>query len=151
MNMNDFEKVLTGLACCILRTPDDKPRCNDCPYEGNCVNRLKYDAFRLLNELEAHIVPLSKIQQLNFFDVVWLEIYWDGHTYLESLVLTSNEYQEPSLCNGISTYKLNHLHQNLIDSFSIDYNDVRYRFWSSKPSEFQRKQEKNWNTCKTKY
>ena len=46
--MDKLENVIKGLECCILRNPDDKARCNDCPYEGNCVNRLKMDALELL-------------------------------------------------------------------------------------------------------
>lgn len=42
------EQVIKGLQCCILRNPDDKPRCNDCPFDGNCVNRLKMAALESL-------------------------------------------------------------------------------------------------------
>ena len=48
--MTKLDKVIQGLKCCILRSPDDKARCNNCPYEGNCVNRLKMDALELLKE-----------------------------------------------------------------------------------------------------
>lgn len=51
--MDDLrEKVIKGLECCILRDPDDKQRCSECPYEGNCVNRLKQDALSLLKAQE---------------------------------------------------------------------------------------------------
>lgn len=42
------EQVIKGLQCCIIRDPDDKPRCNDCPFDGNCVNRLKMAALEFL-------------------------------------------------------------------------------------------------------
>lgn len=48
--MPDINTVIHGLECCILRNPDDKARCSDCSYEGNCVNRLKMDALKLLKE-----------------------------------------------------------------------------------------------------
>lgn len=48
--MADREKVIKGLECCILNNPDDKQRCSDCPYDGNCLNRLKMDALELLKE-----------------------------------------------------------------------------------------------------
>ena len=47
----DREKVIKGLACCILRDPDDKMRCSECPYNESdtyCLNRLKMDALALL-------------------------------------------------------------------------------------------------------
>lgn len=46
--MTEREKVIKGLECCIKHDPDDKPRCNECPYDGACLNRLKYDALALL-------------------------------------------------------------------------------------------------------
>ena len=50
--MAELEKVIKGLECCILRDPDDKPRCKECPYEGNCINRLKADILSLLKAQE---------------------------------------------------------------------------------------------------
>ena len=48
--MADINTAIHGLECCILRNPDDKARCSDCLYEGNCVNRLKMDVLKLLKE-----------------------------------------------------------------------------------------------------
>lgn len=44
------DEVIKALECCILRDPDDKPRCSDCPYPSGsaCANRLKVDALALL-------------------------------------------------------------------------------------------------------
>lgn len=50
--MVDRKRVIKGLECCILRNPDDHARCSQCPYGGNCVNRLKIDALALLKEQE---------------------------------------------------------------------------------------------------
>ena len=62
--MPDLDAAITGLECCILRNPDDKPRCTDCPYEGNCVNRLKHDALLLLCELrKTRITEAAKMTQ----------------------------------------------------------------------------------------
>lgn len=57
--MIDREKVIKGLECCILHNPDDHARCMQCPYESNCVNRLKMDALELLKEQEA-VEPILK-------------------------------------------------------------------------------------------
>ena len=46
--MPDLDMTIKGLQCCVLHDPDDKPRCGECPYEGNCLNRLKHDALTLL-------------------------------------------------------------------------------------------------------
>lgn len=44
------DEVIKALECCILRDPDDRPRCDDCPYPSGsaCANRLKVDALALL-------------------------------------------------------------------------------------------------------
>lgn len=57
--MPDLEKVIRGLECCILRDPDDHARCSQCPYGGNCVNRLKMDALELLKAQEQEINRLK--------------------------------------------------------------------------------------------
>jgi hypothetical protein len=50
--MPDVEKVIKGLECCIIRYPDDKARCDECPYESACCNQLKNDALALLKAQE---------------------------------------------------------------------------------------------------
>ena len=56
-----IEKVKKGLECCILHDPDDKPRCDDCPYDGKCGNRLKIDALMILKEQQEMIDIQGKI------------------------------------------------------------------------------------------
>ena len=51
--MPDREKVKAALRCCIVRHPDDKMRCRECPYNDPntyCLNRLKIDALAALDE-----------------------------------------------------------------------------------------------------
>ena len=53
--MPDREKVKAALRCCIVRNPDDKMRCPECPYRDPgtfCLNRLKIDALALLEASE---------------------------------------------------------------------------------------------------
>lgn len=50
--MDRLEKVIKGLECCIKRNPDDKTKCDECPYEGACLNRLKADSLVLLKAQE---------------------------------------------------------------------------------------------------
>ena len=45
------EEVIAALKCCIVKDPDDKMRCTECPYRDQasyCLNRLKIDALALL-------------------------------------------------------------------------------------------------------
>lgn len=49
--MKSKGEVIRGLECCIIRDPDDKMRCSECPYKDPntyCLNRLKMDALALL-------------------------------------------------------------------------------------------------------
>ena len=68
--MTDREKVIKGLECCIIRHPDDKARCDECPYESACCNRLKYDALALLKAQEARLVTREDFQQAPAYDGV---------------------------------------------------------------------------------
>lgn len=145
--MDKLNKVLQAIDYC-----NKKYACEECLYDTDkCIDGITRDAKELLEQYKPKLLTMQEVQNLKLYDVVWLETYWDGNTHLESLVLTSNDYQEPSLCNGITTIKLHKLHQSLIDSFSIDYNDTRYRFWSAKPSKENRKSETRWNTSTTTY
>lgn len=62
------EKVTKGFECCVLRNPDDKPRCDECPYkypiESNCVNRLKINALELLKKPEKTNKPKQANRKL---------------------------------------------------------------------------------------
>lgn len=57
--MKSRSEVIQALKCCIVRNPDDKMRCPECPYRDPgiyCLNRLKMDALALL---EADAEPAS--------------------------------------------------------------------------------------------
>ena len=61
------EEVKAALRCCIVRDPDDKKRCPECPYRdpaAYCVNRLFMDALKLLDEPEpARLVTTEDFQR----------------------------------------------------------------------------------------
>ena len=58
MDRSSYTKaeVIKGLQCCILHDPDDKPRCDDCPFDNNCVNRLKMAALELINKSDFEVI-----------------------------------------------------------------------------------------------
>lgn len=60
----DREKVIKGLECCIIRDPDDKMRCSECPYnepDTYCLNRLKMDVLVLLKAQEPVLPELDNL------------------------------------------------------------------------------------------
>ena len=84
--MEKREKVIKGLECCILHDPDDKPRCESCPYDGACVNRLKRDALKLLKAQEPRVMTLEEVKTaevvfMEFQDVITTRIVdtWFGN------------------------------------------------------------------------
>ena len=72
MEMDKLAKVIQGLKCCIMRNPDDKMRCTECPYrfpvEANCLNRLKMDTLEVLTEIDDDAISRSAL--LAVYDAV---------------------------------------------------------------------------------
>ena len=51
-----------ALECCIVRDPDDKMRCTECPYKdpgAYCLNRLKTDALNTIEMLSEAIDAMT--------------------------------------------------------------------------------------------
>ena len=71
--MTELEKVVAGLECCIKRDPDDKPRCQECPYDGACLNRLKSDALAILKAEEPRVLTLDEIVENGGEAPIYLE------------------------------------------------------------------------------
>lgn len=72
--MEQFAKVCKGLECCILRDPDDEPRCDICLYEGKCANRLKIDALALIRQQQERIAELEKYRRLQVHNICNVDI-----------------------------------------------------------------------------
>ena len=72
--MTKQEKVIKGFECCILRDPDDHTRCSQCPYDDNCVNRLKMDALELLKAQEPRVMTTHDWEISHVTKIpVWIE------------------------------------------------------------------------------
>ena len=57
-----IDEVKKGLECCIVRDPDDRRRCPECPYrdpEAYCANRLMADALGTIETLSETIDALT--------------------------------------------------------------------------------------------
>ena len=57
-----IDEVKKALACCIVRNPDERRTCPDCPYrdpEAYCANRLMVDALRTIEMLAEEVDTLS--------------------------------------------------------------------------------------------
>ena len=125
-----LEKVIKGLECCIIRHPDDKARCDECPYESACCNRLKRDALDLLKAQEPRLLGLDEIKMLG---LMWLE---SRNGFVQPVICQNYEYcvdrsvefimVHGTICNSINTFgKL-------------------WRVWTSEPGKEQRGAAK-WN------
>lgn len=130
--MADLEKVIRGLECCILRDPDDHARCSQCPYESNCVNRLKMDALALLKAQEPRVMTMEEVKKHNNKDnCVWFEL----HDIVIIPVFVRQDRQETIIENPciLSDQTIPHLYWK-----NIDY-CKKWRCWTSRPTEEQRK------------
>ena len=57
-----IDEVKKALECCIVRDPDDRRRCPECPYrdpEAYCANRLMADALGTIETLSETIDALT--------------------------------------------------------------------------------------------
>lgn len=147
--MPDREKVLTALAICT-----GKCKCLGCWYRQNnpdfrCQERLMADALALLREQEPRLLGLEEVKAIALREAernlstnvepVWLEQNDGGLTNL-ALVLISWWYME-----GIDKDETEfefiayYFGTDLDDTLNyLDYG-TRWRVWSSKPTEEQRK------------
>lgn len=86
--MTEWEKVVRGLECCIVRDPDAKRNCVECPYNHEgiitnapCANGLMTDVLALLKEQEEGVTPIeSTTEQKKFADRIGFAIseFWCG-------------------------------------------------------------------------
>jgi hypothetical protein len=106
--MVDREKVIKALECCIIRYPDDKARCDECPYESACCNRLKNDALALLKAQEPRLVEPNDFENADDFN--WLPAWCEERT-------------------GAGYWEM-------ILPDALDEKDVRY--WTGRPTDEQR-------------
>ena len=127
------EKVNRGLECCITDDPDDSSECEKCPYRRKgitnepCFNALHADALDLLKEQEARVLDWNEIGTVD--GAVWLEDR-DENEVVPGLVM-----QMYSAVN-LDIKKDGKL--RIASASRSDYGD-RWRAWSARPTEEQRR------------
>ncbi len=129
--MADREKVIRGLEYCI----DPQALCCKCPYYnyGHCdPDKVRKDAIALLREQEPRVLDWNEIGTVD--GAVWLEDR-DENEVVPGLVM-----QMHSAVN-LDIKKDGKLHT--ASASRSDYGD-RWRAWSARPTEEQRKAVK-WN------
>lgn len=129
--MADREKVIRGLECCI----DPQALCCKCPYYnyGHCdPDKVRKDAIALLREQEPRVLDWNEIGTVD--GAVWLEDR-DETEVVPGLVM-----QMHSAVN-LDIKKDGKL--RTASASRSDYGD-RWRAWSARPTEEQRKAVK-WN------
>ena len=133
--MDKLANVINGLEACI------KGDCreNACPYalENECRKSLERDALELLKAHQPHVMTLTEAFDA---EVAWLERYADP-----------NDGVEPIIQPVIIRYYGNGYWQCLIEqdesadlSLFLDGFGTEFRFWTSRPTDEQRKAMK-WN------
>lgn len=125
--MDDLrEKVIRGLECC-LHGP---MQCEKCPYMSevgktvpNCVKTMRTDALSLLKAQEPRVMTPEEVADQPEGTVVWMEQHTEERDYISAMV-----------CSGKGRIGNYGIGINLED---LDAKDIR--FWTSRPTDEQRK------------
>lgn len=145
--MNNPEKVIKGLECCILRDPDDHARCSQCSYGSNCVNRLKMDALTLLKSQQERIAELETAQtarvmtleEVKNSEVVYLEDYSDPDDGVSSIIRPAINVEAKN--GGIFMLDSIAWDEGYIFNADDDYGK-EWRCWTSRPTDAQQEAAK---------
>lgn len=135
--MEQLEKVVKGLECCIMRDPDDELRCDICPYDGRCANRLKIDALALINAQQERIKELEAGQTarvMNENEIKSISGYiWKEYKGMHAMtaVLIEHGMERVPFDGDFPTNELN---------WSL-YNKA-WRCWTQRPTDGQRRAAK---------
>ena len=125
--MTDLEKVIRGLECC--HTGENVPRCNECPYVCTNVlcrkNDIYADAYVLLKAQEPRLMTVEEAANQPEGTVIWVEQHTEDRDFLYAMVSSGN---------------------GKIGNFSLgmrleEIGTKNIRFWTSKPTDEQRKEE----------
>ena len=131
--MSEREQVIRGLKCCIMRNPEDKMRCGECPYNDPntyCLNRLKMDALALMKKQEPRVMTKDEVMALEEGEVAWLE---------ERFERAGKSFIAPMMSDGKGKMMGTYAHL----SVAVMHSRGR-RFWTARPTEEQREAEA-WN------
>ena len=134
--MTDREKVIKGLECCIIRHPDDKARCDECPYESACCNRLKIDALALLKAQEPRLYTVDELKRgEHYYLELHLELTGDGIHYAE---ISSIDKWSDKLHGKFKAYDFIYDERGAAYRYEWSYGWT-WRCWTSRPTNEQRK------------
>lgn len=149
MSEAQFEKVEKGLECCILRDPDDEPRCDVCLYEGKCTNRLKIDALALIrqqaekiHELQTKVCELQTVQTAR---VMTLEEAIEAVSKDGGIVWIEQKSHPLEVAHVLPTNHICDSPQRKFQDYGKEFVPKRYsyrymwRCWTSWPTDEQRK------------
>lgn len=123
--MAEYQKTVRGLECCILRDPEDKPRCAECEYEGACVNRLMMDALELLKKQEPRLLTFEQIKDI-MNGVVWVEL--KDRREVDPWIVIQGKIWRPDYNTGYECWDV---------CKEDEYNRIA-RCWSARPTDEQR-------------
>jgi len=141
MNDNMREKVIKAMECCILHDPDDKPRCESCPYDGACLNRLKHDALQLLKAQEPRVLTLEEVIQHYSLPPVFVDDFGAQEDYYEDIQPLYFEFPHDNEDPWIVHWRGHAQVARYLDEWRHSYNK-KWRCWTAKPTEDQRKEVK---------
>lgn len=123
--MNDREKVINGIECCL------EGLCDRCQYKnsdgpGGCKDELMVDALSALKEQEPRVMTLEEVRAA---EVVWLEQC--------GVCVCAIKIQ--NFDSGIMSFAYEYNNYTSFVNIKPEYYGIISRCWTAKPTEEQRK------------
>lgn len=110
-------------------------------YLGGIVDAIDM-AIEAVKAQEPKIISLRDVVCADVGTVVWLETYYDGKTGVEPFLVCIDFTQKPVIINGWdSFYNISEqeLNDDIVNSFDDEFTVRKFRFWSLKPTDEQRR------------
>lgn len=141
--MADREKVIKGLECCVLRDPDDKQQCDDCPYRhpdgvitnSPCVNGLMGNALSMLKAQEPRVMTLEEVVAHYSLPPVFPDDLGMQFDYLNDIQPLYFDFPHPEDPWIVHWRKYDEVNKYL-DGWKADYGKT-WRCWTSRPTDEQ--------------
>lgn len=133
--MDKLEKAINGMEYCIKRMTTTGECDYDCPYYHNphgCKVVMLKDAISLLKEQEPRVMTITEAFDA---EVAWLERYADPDDAVEPIIqpVIIRHYE-----NGYWECLIEQDESAALTLFIEDFG-TEFRFWTSRPTEEQRK------------
>ena len=121
-----MEKVIKGLECCDGYCDDE----TGCPYYDelepfDCQEQLRADAIAMLKAQEPRVMTEAELREIQCEIPVWIEVPFEGYDFGHWVLVGYNHYEYKGA-------------KFSFDEGALDGMGVKWRCWTSRPTDEQR-------------